>query len=338
MSARAVEIIGGGLAGLALGVALRRAGVPTTILEAGEYPRHRVCGEFIAGLRSQTIAELGLAEVLEGAQARRDVIWFLRGASVLRQQLPEPALTISRHVLDQRLARVFSELGGQLICNRRADLRDAPPGRVFATGRRKSKSPWVGLKLHACNLPRAAELEFHLGDGAYVGLCDVGGRVNVCGLFRQRSGVPAGEHVLENYLQASGLADLAARLSAADVCAGSRCAVAGIAFAVSAPARGRLEIGDALAMIPPFTGNGMAMAFESAAEAVEPLLAWTRGEQDWPATVQCVGRRLRYRFRTRLASAAAIQPLLVSRRVQPWISRAAARDWLPMRTLYRALH
>ena len=45
---RAVTIIGGGLAGLTLGIGLRQRGVPVTISEAGDYPRHRVCGEFIS--------------------------------------------------------------------------------------------------------------------------------------------------------------------------------------------------------------------------------------------------------------------------------------------------
>ena len=36
-----VEIIGGGLAGLALGLALQRRGVPVMVFEAHDYPRHR---------------------------------------------------------------------------------------------------------------------------------------------------------------------------------------------------------------------------------------------------------------------------------------------------------
>ncbi|MFM7376435.1 MAG: hypothetical protein ACKO39_14995, partial [Chthoniobacterales bacterium] len=55
-----VVIVGGGLAGLGLGLALRRNAVPVTIHEAGRYPRHRVCGEFITSLDRHTREELGL--------------------------------------------------------------------------------------------------------------------------------------------------------------------------------------------------------------------------------------------------------------------------------------
>ena len=47
---REIEIVGGGLSGLSLGIYLRRRGVPVRILEAGAYPRHKVCGEFVCGV------------------------------------------------------------------------------------------------------------------------------------------------------------------------------------------------------------------------------------------------------------------------------------------------
>ena len=87
---RQIEIVGGGLAGLSLGLALRRAGVPVTIFEAGAYPRHRVCGEFITGLKAPTIARLGLAPLLGDAGRLREVAWLARGRVVRRQQLPIP--------------------------------------------------------------------------------------------------------------------------------------------------------------------------------------------------------------------------------------------------------
>ena len=60
----AVRILGGGLAGLALGVGLRRRGVPVELFESGDYPRHRVCGEFMAGLDEAAVAALGIEAAL----------------------------------------------------------------------------------------------------------------------------------------------------------------------------------------------------------------------------------------------------------------------------------
>src|SRR5579863_1202127 len=102
-----IEIIGGGLSGLALGAALRRADVPVTIFEAGDYPRHRVCGEFITGLDPATVARLGIGEHLSDARPHRTVTYFLRGRPLRPYALPAPALGISRHALDSRLARAF---------------------------------------------------------------------------------------------------------------------------------------------------------------------------------------------------------------------------------------
>ena len=69
MSLKPITIVGGGLAGLTLGIRLRQQDVPVRILEAGTYPRHRVCGEFISGRGQQVLARLGLREALENAGA-----------------------------------------------------------------------------------------------------------------------------------------------------------------------------------------------------------------------------------------------------------------------------
>ena len=66
---REIEIVGGGLSGLSLGIYLRKRGVPVRILEAGGYPRHKVCGEFVCGVSSDVLAEMGISDVF--AKARR---------------------------------------------------------------------------------------------------------------------------------------------------------------------------------------------------------------------------------------------------------------------------
>ncbi|HZP61508.1 MAG TPA: NAD(P)-binding protein [Opitutaceae bacterium] len=338
--AHPIEIVGGGLAGLALGAALRRADVPVAVFEAGGYPRHRVCGEFLTGLDEATIARLHLAPLLADAPRHRTVAWCRHGAPVRVQTLPSPAFGLSRHVLDARLAAEFVRLGGELHTHTRVTDGAAPAGRIFATGRRRGPPRWLGLKVHAHGLTLAADLEVHLGRGAYVGLSPVEeGAVNVCGLFRVRDDARGDRSaLLLAHLRAAGLALLAERLGRTALEEASFCAVAGLAFDRGPADAGRLVVGDAFAMIPPFTGNGMAMAFQSAALALEPVAAYARGAGGWEETCRAVHARLRRRFRLRLASAGTLHAFLFSPRRQPWLTALNRARLLPLRPLYAALH
>lgn len=336
---RPIEIIGGGLAGLSLGLGLRRADVPVTLLEAGSYPRHRVCGEFITGLSAETRTRLGLDPFLADAIPQHEVAWFIDAARPRLHRLPQPALGLSRHALDARLAEAFRAAGGTLRTQTRCTETRPTAGRVFATGRRLGGSAWLGLKFHVHGLTLARDLELHLGEDAYVGLSHVEGAViNVCGLFRRRPLARRGAALLIDYLRAAGLAALADRLAPAAIEASSFCAVAALEFDRRVPAASRLALGDACAMIPPFTGNGMAMAFQSAEAALDPLLRYARGEGSWADTCHATHEALRRRFRVRLASAHALHPFLLRPGRQKWFAALSRTRLLPFRPIYAALH
>ncbi|MEO7413190.1 MAG: NAD(P)-binding protein [Opitutaceae bacterium] len=334
-----IEIVGGGLAGLSLGLALRRADVPVTIFEAGEYPRHRVCGEFIAGLGPNTIRRLGLAPLLSDALRHHEVAWFMGAKPTRVQRLPSPAFALSRHILDARLAETFVAAGGELRTHTRVTPANATPGRVLASGRRRGASPWIGLKFHVRSLALARELELHLGDQAYVGLARVeNGRVNVCGLFHRRPLSARGPNLLLAYLRAAGLSALAERLASAEPDPDSCCAVAAVTFDFKVPTEDDIRLGDACAMIPPFTGNGMAMAFQSAELALDPLVAYSRGERGWIEARDAINAALRRRFRLRLASAAGLHSFLLRPSRQRWLALVNRTRLLPFRSLYAVLH
>lgn len=335
-----ITIVGGGLAGLSLGLALRRADVPVTIHEAGAYPRHRVCGEFMTGLSGETIDRLGLGPILSGAPSYREVAWFWHAQELRRQSLVSPAIGISRYRIDARLAAAFTAAGGELRTQSRLPIDEAPPGHVFATGRRPARPEWIGLKCHALDLELVSELQLHLGEQAYVGLCAVeAGRVNVSGLFRLRPGLEVSrEQALPAYLRAAGLDSLAERLAASEIDHTSYSAVAGLGFSAPSRRTDRLEIGDTYAMIPPFTGHGMAMAFQSAEQALDPMLAWSRGEAAWPETLRAVRTRLRRLFRVRLVSAGALHPFLVNPAGQRGLATASRLGLLPFDSLYQLTH
>jgi flavin-dependent dehydrogenase len=340
MNTREVEIIGGGLAGLSLGLALRHADVPVRVLEAGQYPRHRVCGEFITGLAPATVTALHLAPILGDALQHAQLAWFRDGRLLRRDALPAPALGLSRFALDARLAHAFVAAGGPLVTGQRATQLAPQVGRVFAHGRRRTRSRWLGLKVHATDLALAADLELHLGRHGYVGLCPVeNNRVNVCGLFRVQPGLSLERSdALLVYLRACGFVPLAQRLEGANIDPASCSAVAGLSFAPARPRSGVLALGDALAMIPPFTGNGMAIAFQSAEQSLAPLVAWARGKFTWPQAVAAANQRLRRAFRRRFRSAAALHPFLLRAAPQRLLTVASRSSLLPMRLLYAALH
>src|SRR5881392_454524 len=97
-----ITIAGGGLAGLTLGIGLRQRGVPVIVREAGSYPRHRVCGEFISGRGQNTLERLALRDsiIQAGAIMARNAAFFSNRASSPVRSLPTPALCLSRFTLD----------------------------------------------------------------------------------------------------------------------------------------------------------------------------------------------------------------------------------------------
>jgi hypothetical protein len=118
---KTITIVGGGLAGLTLGIALRQRKIPVTLWESGSYPRHRVCGEFISGDGPAVLQRLGLLKLLEDAGAIRvDSVAFISGSthSPIRN-LPAPAIGLSRYSMDAALAKEFQRLGGDLHENSR---------------------------------------------------------------------------------------------------------------------------------------------------------------------------------------------------------------------------
>jgi len=307
-----LTIAGGGLAGLSLGIALRSRGVPVRVVEAASYPRHRVCGEFISGIADAELDALGIRDLFAGAQRHSTTAWFDGERPMWSRPLPTPAYGLSRHFLDAALARRFTALGGELRCGERFEGKGE--GCVWAAGRAKEASGWLGLKAHFDVLPLSADLEIHLQDRGYVGLTKVeNGRVNVCGLFRRDEALGGGEALIAATRDA-GLTTLAERLAEACPVGGSLKGVSHFSLGWQRPRDdGRITIGDSAAMIPPFTGNGMTMAFQSALAAVDSLGRWSAGATTWAdaaAEIRTAHRRL---FARRLGWARVLQSLLMHR-------------------------
>jgi 2-polyprenyl-6-methoxyphenol hydroxylase-like FAD-dependent oxidoreductase len=295
-----------------------------------------VCGEFISGRGQDSLARLGLLELIRraGAIPAKDVEFCsVRLAGKVRK-LPQPALCLPRRQLDPLLAARFRELDGELREGERWRDDFEREGVVLASGRRLQPVVdgwrWFGLKAHATSVATSADLEMHVSDGGYVGLCrQPGGLVNVCGLFRRRSGSSDVLLDWQERLRGPAGSMLRGRMRQAVFTEGSFCAVAGINLT---PQRARHQsgcrIGDALTMIPPVTGNGMSMAFESAEIALAPLSAWSRDEATWAETRQSIARGCDAAFARRLAWAKWLQRMILTPVWQGALVRLTSRsEW-----------
>ncbi|MEK0448443.1 MAG: hypothetical protein RL088_711 [Verrucomicrobiota bacterium] len=327
---KTVTIIGGGLSGLCLGIGLRKRGVPVRVLEAGNYPRHKVCGEFLSGKGREVLAALGIESRLPDARTAEDVLFSLGARCTNVRELPAAALCISRWKMDAGLAEYFSELGGELVTSHRASI-EAGEGIVRATGRRPQaeEGGWrlFGLKAHAFGVKLRAGLEMHFTSRGYVGLCAVeDGRVNVCGLFRSREPVAELARDWRLWLRGDPGSALQERLASAAWDESSFSSVAALGLAArTAALSGDMSVGDSVTMIPPVTGNGMSMAVESAAAAIDPLASWADGAVSWCEAQQTISARLNALFARRLRVAALVQRAVVhptARRMLFWSVRA----------------
>ncbi len=170
MSSRSkpITIVGGGLAGLTLGIGLRRHNIPVTLWEAGRYPRHRVCGEFVSGRGQDVLGRFGLFEEFTraGAILSATASFFFGNAKSPTRRVNPPALCLSRYRMDELLAESFRRTGGELHENSRWLDQANAEATVWTTGRRlqplEQGCRWFGLKVHARGVQLEPDLEMHV--------------------------------------------------------------------------------------------------------------------------------------------------------------------------------
>ena len=331
---RSITIAGGGLAGLTLGIALRRRDVPVSVVEAANYPRHRVCGEFVSGLEETDLRALDLEPIFASAHRHSSTAWFEDNRAWFQARLPTPAYGLSRHVLDAALADKFQTDGGTLQCGQR--FQGEGEGIVWANGRAKSSDGWLGIKSHYEHLDLSADLEIHLQNGGYVGLTRVeNDRVNVCGLFRRPP--QDGSDALASACEGAGLSQLAHRLRAAVPVSGTTKGVTHFSLGWQRVPDDRICVGDAAAMIPPFTGNGMAMAIHGALAAADSIAEWSEGRTTWKEAARRIRLRQKKVFNRRLRWARFLQAVLLRRAGRLLAGTLLASGLLRFETLYAKL-
>jgi 2-polyprenyl-6-methoxyphenol hydroxylase-like FAD-dependent oxidoreductase len=163
------------------------------------------------------------------------------------------------------------------------------------------------------------------------------GAVNACGIFAPQEHAERGFGLLLAYLRTAGLGALAERLRAADPDPDSFCVTAAPLGDRRIQSSGRICVGDACASIPPFTGNGLAMALQGAELAVGPLLAYSSGDSSWGEAAREVAKAQQARFSRRLMAASLIHPFFLGSWRQTCLAAFVNSGIVPFGALYAML-
>src|SRR5271166_6096084 len=116
-----LAIVGGGPAGSSAAITAARTGARTALFEARDFPRHRVCGEFVSAESLDLLAGL-MQDAPEAAAlfAKAPVInrtRFLFGGRVIEVEVSPAALSITRYDLDALLWCAAQQKGVEVHSN-----------------------------------------------------------------------------------------------------------------------------------------------------------------------------------------------------------------------------
>lgn len=107
-------IIGGGPAGSATALTLRKAGQPVILIERSAGPTDKPCGDFLGAAATRIAESLGLR--LESLGARPVThVRLIRRQQIAEIRLPFRALALSRRIFDEALLRQCQAAGVDLI-------------------------------------------------------------------------------------------------------------------------------------------------------------------------------------------------------------------------------
>lgn len=353
-------VVGAGPAGSAAAAALASAGHRVLLVEKDEFPRDKVCGEFLSPEAQDALARLGAMDEVDRVKPERITAGSVHppAGAPIAFELPRPALGISRRALDDLLARRAAVSGaavrfGHRVIRLEGDLargfrvRIAGGGRETAVAARLVVGAWGRWNALDRALERGfvrkpasyvgwsrdyvgrtdflrGKVRLYLFPGGYCGLSRVeGGEVNLAGVVSE----PAYRRTGGGWDAALAAARRSNRALAADLDAlmpGPRgfLGVGPVYFTAKPPVEsGVLMAGDAAGVIDPFSGQGQAGALHGGNLAAEVAGVFLRGGTSPEATERDYARRWRDAFGAGFAWSAAFRGLIL----HPRLGAVAAR-------------
>lgn len=354
-----VVIVGGGLAGCAAAIHLRRTGKAVILIEKEKQAHHKVCGEFLSYEAVQNLQELGIDLKTLGAvpitQTR-----LIKGNKTVSAPLSFQAQSVSRYLLDEAVLNLAQDAGA--VINRGVTITDlvetkngwAISGKgfkthskalVLATGKHDVKNwqrpdgvknDYIGFKMHY-DLPRNHDLKSHtdvmLFKGGYAGLQPIeNGKINLCLVVEKNRFAKLNKN-WDVFLKdlCDQTPQLATLLKNAKPCWDKPLAIFGIPYGYvyqdhKAAPHNLYRLGDQMAVIPSFAGGGMAIALYTAKLAVQCYLSGNAHKYNRKAHI-----RLKYHIRKStwlgilISSSFCQHALLIISRIKPSLLTFAAK-------------
>ena len=328
LSSPDVLIVGGGPAGAAAACHLARAGGNVLLCERERRPRPKVCGEFLSASACAELAALGVSPDALGA-APTSHVRLVHGTGQARGALPSAARGLSREALDQQLLARAGAYGAHvrrgLSVRRLEHARHAwratlangeaieAPVVLLATGKHDLRShrrprgagaEVIGFKMRwRLADTQAADLAGHVElvwfDGGYAGLEPIEhGLANLC-LVITAAGFARLDRSWPQLLEqlARTAPHFGARLRGARPAWPRPATIAGVPYGHvhrdDAGGDGLYRAGDQFAVIPSFTGEGVALALRTARLAALRILAGESAAAYHRAASQDIRRSMR---------------------------------------------
>ena len=326
-----IVIIGGGLAGLSSAIHLSKNKHSVLVIEKNEYPKHKVCGEYISNEVLPYLNFLGVDVFKLGAKRIDKFELSTPKNKLVKTNLPLGGFGISRYCLDNQLAKVA-------LANQATITQDTVENVTFANdvfsvetksnkytskivigayGKRanldvklnrnfiKNKSPFLAVKTHLKgNFPENL-VALHNFEGGYCGVSKVeDDSINVCYItnfeaFKQYKNIDEFQRkVLYKNTALKSVFENTTSVFEMPL------TISQISFETKKPIENHmLMCGDTAGMIHPLCGNGMSMAIRSAQMASLLIIQFFNGAiKDREALEKQYLREWNTEFKSRLTT------------------------------------
>ena len=302
-----VIIVGGGLAGLTSAIHLSTRKKRVLLIEKNEYPKHKVCGEYISNEVLPYLNSLGINPINEGAKQITKVQISTTKSNLIKGELPLGGFGMSRYFLDNLLVKKAHLNGVQILKDTVDSIHFKKDSFTITTkssgvfqskitigafGKRSSldqkmkrkfiqkKSPYLAVKIHVKGVFPENLVALHNFKGGYCGVSKVeDNAINVCYITEYRS-FKKHKNITDFQEQVVFKNEHLRKIFKESTPVFEKpLTISQVSFQTKNPVEDHIIMcGDTAGMIHPLCGNGMGMAISSARLASVRILQFLNGE------------------------------------------------------------